>query len=206
MKEAEILKKITDDLVGNFSCHTIVLYGSRARGDHSESSDYDILGVTDSTDKTIRHAYVIADQYVDGFVYSTQSLMEPDQSHLYMKDGKVLREREGFGTKLLESLEQIYRKGPSISSDELEMKRVWAQKMIDRAQRGDNEGNYRKHWLIYALLEDYFAFRGLWYEGAKKALEYLKVHDPEVLMQFEAVFASPHDLLLLQRLKESIVR
>ena len=45
-------------------------------------------------------------------------------------------------------------------------------------RQGDVEGNYRRVWLLYALLEDYFLLRGLWYEGPQLGLAWLRTHDP----------------------------
>jgi hypothetical protein len=44
-------------------------------------------------------------------------------------------------------------------------------------ERADAEGNYRRVWLLQALLEDYFHRRGLWFEGPKKALRWLEAFD-----------------------------
>lgn len=56
--------------------------------------------------------------------------------------------------------------------------------MLDRAKRGDIEGHFRRAWLLNALLEDYFALRGLWYEGPKRSFEWLRDHDPETASLF----------------------
>ena len=49
--------------------------------------------------------------------------------------------------------------------------------MLARMERADPEGNYRRIWLLQALLEDYFHRRGLWFEGPKKALRWLEASD-----------------------------
>ena len=48
MTESQILEAITQELCDQHGCHTVILYGSRARGDATEASDYDILGIRDS--------------------------------------------------------------------------------------------------------------------------------------------------------------
>lgn len=199
------LTQIINELKTNFHCHTVVLYGSRARGDWSDSSDFDILGVSDDIAKVTRHAYKLEDSFVDGFVYPTSALKEIDASHLYMRDGKVLFERDSFGTELLNKIAAVYSTGPVVPEDELNMKKVWAEKMLERVRRGDAEGEYRRHWLIYALLEDYFTFRGLWYEGPKKAFSYLSQNDMEVYNQFLTVFNSPKSIDELEKLAKLIV-
>jgi hypothetical protein len=51
--------------------------------------------------------------------------------------------------------------------------------------RGDAEGNYRRAWLLTALLEDWFQLRGLWYLGPKNALAHLRIHEPGLHDAFE---------------------
>jgi len=36
--------------------------------------------------------------------------------------------------------------------------------MALRMRRSDIEGNFRRAWLLTALLEDYFRLRGMWYQ------------------------------------------
>ena len=55
------------------------------------------------------------------------------------------------------------------SQSDLEAIKVWHLKMADRAKVNDLEGKYRKIWLIYALLEDFFTLRNISYEGPKIA-------------------------------------
>jgi predicted nucleotidyltransferase len=43
MKKDEILRKIKNEIVKAYPSATIILYGSRARGDYRECSDWDLL-------------------------------------------------------------------------------------------------------------------------------------------------------------------
>ena len=64
-----------------------------------------------------------------------------------------------------------------IAPDEIVARKVWYQKMLARASTRDLEGKYRHIWSIFTLLEDYFVFRELRYQGPKKAFQYLKIQD-----------------------------
>lgn len=43
MRKEEILRKIKKEIIKNHPSATIILYGSRARGDYNEYSDWDFL-------------------------------------------------------------------------------------------------------------------------------------------------------------------
>lgn len=67
----------------------------------------------------------------------------------------------------------------TLSVSEVQTRHLWFEKMLARAEKGDAEGNYRRHWLLMALLEDYFVPRGQWYLGPKRSLAFLKSEKPE---------------------------
>jgi hypothetical protein len=64
-------------------------------------------------------------------------------------------------------------------------------------RRQDIEGNYRRAWLLTALLEDYFCVRGMWYEGPKKAIHWLRAYDFATLQALEKALqpAAPPELI-----------
>jgi hypothetical protein len=75
---------------------------------------------------------------------------------------------------VLENVQSLYDAGPAqISTAEIALRKAWSEKTLRRAGKGDAEGDYRRHWLLFSLLEDYFAARGLWYLGPKRALRTL---------------------------------
>lgn len=56
--------------------------------------------------------------------------------------------------------------------------------------------------LLYSLFEvwlNYFRFRGLFWEGEKKAIRYLQEHDPEYLEQFRQCLAEPNRVRKFQQ-------
>lgn len=199
-----IVERLKKDLQEKYGCHTVILYGSRARGDQGPGSDYDIMGVREGGKKT-RKAWAEGGAYVDLFVWPEPELTPPDASHLYMLDGVVLAERGGWGRRFLNRLLEIHAGGPvPLSAEEKEFRRAWIRKMLERVRADDLEGRYRRTWLQNSLLEDYFVLRDLWYLGSKKALDHLRSRDPESFALFEAVYGNPANFAALERLVQKI--
>jgi len=168
-------------------CHTVVLYGSRARGDADAGSDVDLLCIRDAG-PTLRDARVVGGVYFDAFVYPPEALVTPDPALLRIIGGRVLRERAGEGTALLARVGALFDAGPDpLPADDRIMRIVWAHKMLDRIRGSDGVGaDYRRMQLVVQALEDYFALRTLWFRGPKMGLPWLLAHDAEVHRGFEA--------------------
>lgn len=98
---------------------------------------------------------------------------------LKLVGGRVLLDERGLAAPMLARLEALDRQGPPpLREDDAQMRRVWARKMQARIRRDDIEARYRYHWLLFQLLEDYFALRGAWYRGPKVALAGLQRDEP----------------------------
>ncbi len=152
-----------------------------------------------------RDAREVNGAYWDLFVYPDGEIASPTVDHIHIRGGVVLLERDQIGTRFLSKLDELFAKGPkSLPPDELQTRKIWAKKMLDRAAVGDDEGSYRRTWLQFALLEDYFAFRNHWYQGSKAALHWLKTNDPAGFQLFSESLKSPTDLQLLKQLAEHV--
>src|SRR4051812_10718252 len=175
-------------------CHTIILYGSRARGDADAGSDVDLLCIRDDG-PAIRDSRVIDDVYFDAFVYPQRALATPDAALLRILGGRVMRERDGAGTALLGRVRALFDKGPDpLPADEQTARIVWAHKMLARIPGNDgSEGRYRRMSLVVQALEDYFALRALWFRGPKVAFPWLLTHDDAAQQAFEAAMHSSAD-------------
>lgn len=167
-------------------CHTVILYGSRARGDATAASDFDLVCIREQGPK-VRDARWSDGAYIDAFVYSESDFATLGPDMLRILGGKVLFEREGFGTALLERVRAIWERGPdALPADQHTMLITWSAKMLDRISGpATAESSYRRVWLLYQALEDYFSLRQIWYRGPKEAFAWLAERDPGVFALFE---------------------
>lgn len=201
-----LLKSIVNRLKREYKCHTVILYGSRARGDHNSTSDYDVAGVTDSGKSQRLASFDLEHKvYLDIFIYHESDLANPGEELLKMSDGIILLEKEDFGKVFLQKLHLLAQTHSTISPDEIEARKVWYGKMLLRADNQDIEGRYRHIWAIFTLLEDYFIFRGLRYWGPKKAFDYLSKHDKSTLNLFDKALNHTSDLSILNKLIEKVI-
>lgn len=183
-------------------CHTLILYGSHARGDATPASDYDILGIRDEGE-VVRDARLWRGVYLDFFAYPQRKAKAAELMHV--RGGKVLFQKARCGDRLLARIEKAHAAGPKpLPPDELRARKVWARKMLKRAQVGDIEGNYRRVWLLTALLENYFAARNRWYAGSKASLRWLRENDPQTWAHFEEALKPGARLSTIATLVEEI--
>jgi hypothetical protein len=179
-----VLQRVCDDLVTLHGVHTILLYGSRADNSATQDSDYDLAAFA-PIEKALRDARLMNGAYLDIFLYPEGVLKNPNEELLKLRGCRVMLQRVGEADAFLIALEQLFERGPErLPPDEIQARKAWALKMASRSQRGDTEGNYRRAWLLVALLEDYFLIRGQWYQGPKKALCWLQEHDPATYKAF----------------------
>lgn len=206
MEMASVLKGVCERLKREYAAHTVLLYGSMADGSANTDSDLDIAAFA-PVDSITRIAELHQGVFVDAFVYPESVLASPDDEHLRFRGAKVLVQIADSAEAFLQRLDARYAAGPTpLPPDEITARRVWAKKMLARAQRGDVEGNYRRAWLLTALLEDYFHLRGLWFEGPKKAFTWLHENDPATLRSFDAALKPDAPLSAIDVVVACVVR
>ncbi len=206
-KRDAVLCTIVNELIDTYRCHTIIIYGSRARGDFTLTSDYDVAGASDSISEKQWIARFDEKHQVfhDIFIFPETELITPNETHLQMSDGVVLLESNQFGQQLLKKLQILIQQPPSITDNEIAGRKMWYKKMLSRAEISDIEGKYRQLWTIYTILEDYFVFHRQRYLGPKKAFQYLEKHDPTVFILFENALADANDIVRLKVLIQTII-
>ncbi|CZG40149.1 Predicted nucleotidyltransferases [Legionella pneumophila] len=205
LEDTSILE-IASDLKEKHHCHTVILYGSRARGDYTDTSDYDIAGFRQHNIKErIAQKLPNTNVFLDIFLYPESELKEITDEHLCMHDGIVLFEKNKFGTNLLSKLKLIIFSPPPISENEIHVRKVWYEKMLQRASVGDLEGKYRQIWSLFTILEDYFIFKGSRYLGPKQAIQYLEKHDSIIYSLFNQALSEPGNLTALKKLIKAVI-
>ncbi|HEY4056391.1 MAG TPA: nucleotidyltransferase domain-containing protein, partial [Kofleriaceae bacterium] len=178
------------ELIAAHGAHTIILYGSRARGDATEESDIDVAAFAD-VERTTRDARRWNGFYLDAFVYPTAIASAPaDDEMLKFRGARVLLDDRDLARAFLASVHDHDARGPlPITADERQMRVVWSHKMLERIRRGDIEAHYRAHWLLFQLLEDHYALGGRWYRGPKEAFATMRTDEPALFALFEQALA-----------------
>jgi hypothetical protein len=197
------LESLTKELCRKHGCHTLILYGSRARGDATPASDYDLIGIR-TNGKAIHDTRRWNGAYLDVFVYPERRL-KPGEL-LRVRGGRVLIEKNGMGTRLLTRIERLHARGPKpLMPEERRALRIWSRKMLERVRLAGTEGNYRRAWLLMQLLEDYFLLRGKWYPGPKEALAWLAGNEPAMHRCFDQALKPNASIRKIEGLVEKVI-
>lgn len=200
MTNDRLLKKIQKNLIDNYKCHTIILYGSRARGDQTEQSDYDIVALRPEGDLE-RDCRFVDGFYLDIFIYSEDIIQHPDNYLIRIKDGIVLQQKDSMGDSLLQKINTLFKAGPT-ATPEWEKHEInqWIMKMFQRAKQDDIEGQFRRHWLLHDLLECYFKLRDRWYLGPKESFKWLKENDSATYTAYDTALKPYADFDTIEKL------
>jgi Nucleotidyltransferase domain len=184
----DLLLRVVTDLQEKYNPHTIILYGSRAREDHTPSSDIDVVCFVEGS-TLIKDAREFEGLYLDAWVYGSDAMSACTDELLRVSDGYCLYDSEGHGEAFLKQLQQRIEQGPKqLSFSEIQHTKQWVYKMLERAKSSDVESLYRRYWLAVDLLQIYFDLREQWYFGSKKSLAWLKEHDSIGYQLFSQVY------------------
>jgi hypothetical protein len=72
-------------------------------------------------------------------------------------------------------------------------------------RRDDLEARFRRSWLLFQLLEDYFLFRKMWYFGSKKSLKYLQEFDQETYQLYEVALRQEATIDQIEELAHKVM-
>lgn len=201
----DVLSAIVEELRQRYGCHTVVLYGSRARGEHTEASDWDVVAVRASGPE-VHDARDLGGALLDAFVVSEADALGSEPGAIRFRHGQVLVERDGWGRRLVEHAARLYRQGPApLEPVEVETLRAWVTKTLARVERDDLEARHRRAWLLHDLPEICFKLRGRWYPGPKEAFRWLREHDPAAYALFEQALTPAAPLSSVRRLADHVL-
>lgn len=193
---ASLLKRLADE-----QAKVVILYGSRARGDATPESDFDVAAFAEREGPVKQVAGQWGGGLLDLFIHPMATLTKAGPDHLHMRGGSVLVDEGGRGATFLSALDDVFTQGPApLTDEEMAVRKAWSWKTLERARRGDVVGDYRRAWLLTTQLENYFSFRNEWYLGSKRALDHLRCVDAHTFSVFQAALAPNADMVAIEAL------
>ena len=199
-----ILNSIVSELVEKYDCHTVFLYGSRARGLQTPTSDYDVTGIR-KKGETIRIAKKQDGFYWDVFVYPEAELKTLGEDSFSWKGAKKIYAENEYGKKLLNRIKKLlkepYKKQPQYQIDVL---KVWASKQLERCSKNDIQGLFRRVEFLNALIDHYFMIRQKRFLGPKAGFAWLEEHDPLTFKYIKRALKDPSHLKNLKSAAERV--
>lgn len=204
-------ENLIDYIVTKYNCHTIILYGSFAKGDFDEESDIDLLGFS-STEIEIQDKSAFENRALDLWIYNDNKIDNPDE-FIHIRSGRILLDKNNRARAFLTNINLVFQNGPELKSYDAKLNSInWLEKMLLRTSKNDIEGQYRLHWLLTDILPIYFDLIDRWYLGSKESFAWLKENDDEAYNLFERLYADSSDLnieetilFMKSKLKQNVI-
>lgn len=106
---------LVEELKALHGCHSFVLYGSRAHGTETPASDIDIVCFGDFAGPA-SDCRRWRDYWLDAWLYPTAEMSKPED-FLHLSGGRVLEERDGLASQLIEAADRILAQPPEPLED-----------------------------------------------------------------------------------------
>jgi predicted nucleotidyltransferase len=205
MEDVEDLAEdlLTRFLVEHYGCHTIILYGSRARGTARPNSDWDVVALNDGSTQAYCHQHVEGVGEVNAYIYP-EAMVEFDgsmPSALYLpgdvfanrlQHGLVLTEKDALGEKIITRAQSFMRAGPGLPSEErmvhlthyfykLRLSPYLDNNIPLKPELPEAVRDYMRHEALLNAVFHYFRLRGAWQPAPKNAHRYFLEHDTAML-------------------------
>jgi hypothetical protein len=186
--------------------HTVVLYGSRARGDATATSDVDMIAVR-ATGGPHRDVTTWRGLSLDVHVHDEAGLAAlleqrtPDLVH-----ARVLAQREGFGDALVARVRERLAVPPApLSDDDWRALWAWSAKMRARVRHPDAAlAAFHRATLLVEALASWAQVRRRWFFGGKAALGELLRTDPALHAAWVAAASPAADAAAFDRLLDRV--
>ena len=169
--------KIIEYLKKEYNPLAIVVYGSYASGTNDEYSDFDCMIIVE--EKSRKHDdSVINGIQLDCFIYTKKEIQSKNiDKFIAVFNGDIVLDTEYIAENLKTRVQEYVKDHSITSMEEKQFIISWIKKTMRRAEKNDDEGNYRAVAFLSESLADYFQLRDLFYFGSKRSISYLRDYD-----------------------------
>ena len=206
MSVALDLDVLAEELRRVHGAHTVVLYGSRARGDASPTSDVDVIVVRSEggSDRDVRRWR--------GFDLDVHVIDERDLATRLVKhatglaDARVLTQDAGSGDRLVSRARYLLTEPPPpIARGDLDALWGWGDKMHARIRSTDSTlATFQRANVIVNSLAAWADVRQRWFHGTKATLARLPREAPALNDALVAAMAPGADVTAFDRLLDAV--
>lgn len=191
-------------LTQTYRCHTVILYGSRARGQTTSTSDFDVFGVCKRGRKT-RIAKKQDGKFWDVHIYPEKDLRKLGDHHFSWKYSRILYSVGPYGKRLMCRIENLTKRPFTPHPDyEIEVVKAWAQKQLERCRIHDIQGLYRRSEFQNALIEHYYFVRQKRFLGPKEGFAWLNDNDLKTFKLVHRSLKNPTNISYLKTAAEAV--
>lgn len=189
---------LIDFLEEQHGCHTVILFGSRARGTHRADSDWDVLALHDGAAETSVHTHVEGVGEVNAYLYpramgvfhpkAPSPLFQPFDTFIgRLRHGRVLAEEDGLGSGIVLQAQRMFATGPApVPADRLAHVRYqFFEKYLPVIAGHTPEAHFERHDALRQMMFYYFRLRGAWLPSLKEWPRALADEDPVMLALLE---------------------
>lgn len=175
----------------SYDPHTIISFGSVARGTYTPESDFDVVVISD-TAKLGTDTAEIDGVLLDAFIYNTRDVLETTPTELLqIYESKLLLDEKGLGIWLKNNVRQYVQNRQKKTREEKNYLRSRMRKQLRRSEQGGAQGLYRLCWILKDSLDTYFSLRDELYYGPDDALERMQKNAPNDYALYEAAMREP---------------
>lgn len=195
------------ELVRRHDAHTVILFGSRARGDATPESDVDVLAVR-ATGGPRRDVTPWCGLALDVHVVDDAGLAGFVETHLTaLVDARVLAEASDAGARLVATIRaRLAQPRPALEDGARRAEFAWGDKMRLRIRQADPVLRaFRRAEVLALVLEAWSAVRGRWHFGPKATLRTLPADDPEAYAAYVAATRADAPAEAFDRLLDAVL-
>jgi predicted nucleotidyltransferase len=204
LSEDRLLPEITKHMQEKYKAHTVILYGSRAKGTATPKSDYDILAFR----KTGTPRESVVDLWkgipLDLHLVPESAMDELEPWSAGVVEGAViLCQKDNFGERFIENKRKRYAQG-FFTSDQIKNNIIDAIKLTLWKVDNTDTGQYYRNQLLSSFPDYYSTLHNLYYLGPRSSLKWLKKNDPLTFNAFSKALKPDATIESLKELIEHV--